>query len=220
MVLQSSNAISFSNIQTEFGGINPISLSEYYLNGLYSTGTGAAGIPTSGQISLNNFYGKSKVVSSGVPTAVETSYTGIYANVFAGGQYGSAYEALSGCAGANLSRSDVSTFNNIGAVGLNRPMIITYMNLILQARAGNTIRITIAVTVAGSWTEYQRCFINLGTGYNLIGTTSAAGSTQQNFDYVIPAGTVAGNYAIACTNDYGASQTTYRTVNYYSLHIF
>ena len=220
MVLQSTGAISFENIQTEFGGANPISLNEYYLNGAYTTGTGAAGIPTSGTISLNQFYGKSKVVSGGVPAAVATNWTGIYANAFTGGQYGSAYEALSGCAGANLSRSDVSTFNNIGDVGLNRPMIITYMNLILQARAGNTIRITIAVTVAGSWTEYQRCFINLGTGYNLIGTTSAAGSTQQNFDYVIPTGTVAGNYAIACTNDYGASQTTYRTVNYYSLHIF
>jgi hypothetical protein len=32
MVLQSSGPISFSNIQTEFGGANPISLSEYYLN--------------------------------------------------------------------------------------------------------------------------------------------------------------------------------------------
>jgi len=32
MVIQSSGAISLSNIQTEFGGTNPISLSEYYNN--------------------------------------------------------------------------------------------------------------------------------------------------------------------------------------------
>jgi hypothetical protein len=30
MALPSSGAISFSQIQTEFGGTNPISLSEYY----------------------------------------------------------------------------------------------------------------------------------------------------------------------------------------------
>jgi hypothetical protein len=32
MVLVSTGAISFDNIQTEFGGTNPISLDEYYLN--------------------------------------------------------------------------------------------------------------------------------------------------------------------------------------------
>ena len=33
MALQSSGAISLSDIQTEFGGGNPISLSEYYRGG-------------------------------------------------------------------------------------------------------------------------------------------------------------------------------------------
>ena len=219
MPLQSTGAISLANIQTEFGGADPISINEYYLNGIYTTGTGATGIPTSGTISLNDFYGKSKVVSGGVPAAVQTSWTGIYANAFAGGQYGSSYEAISGCAGENLSRSDVSTFNNIGSSGLNRTMVITYMNLILQATAGNTIRITINVSVNGAWSETQRYYINLGSGYNQVGTTNSGGSTQQSVNYVIPAGTAAGNYAIACTNDYG-STTTYKTVNYYSLHIF
>jgi len=63
MVLQSTGAISLANIQTEFGGANPIGLNEYYLNGANTTGTGAVGIPTSGQISLSQFYGKSKVTS-------------------------------------------------------------------------------------------------------------------------------------------------------------
>jgi hypothetical protein len=62
MVLQSTGVISLANIQTEFGGSNPISLNEYYLNGVYTTGAGAVGIPTSGQISLSSFYGKSKVI--------------------------------------------------------------------------------------------------------------------------------------------------------------
>ena len=62
MVLQSTGVISLANIQTEFGGANPIRLNEYYLNGVYTTGTGAVGIPTSGQISLSSFYGKSKSI--------------------------------------------------------------------------------------------------------------------------------------------------------------
>ena len=51
MTLQSSGAISLANVQTEFGGSNPISISEYY--GV------ASGVPSSGTISLSNFYGKS-----------------------------------------------------------------------------------------------------------------------------------------------------------------
>lgn len=35
MALQSSGAITFSNLQTEYGGANPISLSEYYKDGTY-----------------------------------------------------------------------------------------------------------------------------------------------------------------------------------------
>ena len=37
--LQTSGSISFSDIQTQFGGSNPIALSEYYKNGSYVTAT-------------------------------------------------------------------------------------------------------------------------------------------------------------------------------------
>lgn len=49
MTLQTSGPISLDDIQTEFGGTNPISLNEYY--------AAAAGIPASGAISLQDFYG-------------------------------------------------------------------------------------------------------------------------------------------------------------------
>ena len=49
--LPSSGPLSMSQIQGEFGGSNPISLSEYY---------GAdSGVPSSGTISIGDFYGKS-----------------------------------------------------------------------------------------------------------------------------------------------------------------
>jgi hypothetical protein len=51
MTLQASGAIKLSEIQTEFGGTNPISLSEYY--------GAASGVPASGVISITDFYGTS-----------------------------------------------------------------------------------------------------------------------------------------------------------------
>jgi hypothetical protein len=65
MALQSSGEISFANIQTVFGGTNPISLSEYYANANTSYTAGVSGIPNIGSaISLNQFYGKAKPVTS------------------------------------------------------------------------------------------------------------------------------------------------------------
>lgn len=55
MALQASGAISLSQIQTEFGGSNPVSLSEYYRGGIY-TSYNNSGVPTTGAISLSNFY--------------------------------------------------------------------------------------------------------------------------------------------------------------------
>ena len=59
MALPSSGTLSLAQIQTEFGGSNPISLSEYYRGGPYVT-TNNTGVPTSGSISISNFYGAVK----------------------------------------------------------------------------------------------------------------------------------------------------------------
>jgi hypothetical protein len=56
MVLPSSGALSLNQIQTEFGGSNPIGLNEYYRGGNYVSSTITA-IPASGVISIFNFYG-------------------------------------------------------------------------------------------------------------------------------------------------------------------
>jgi len=72
MALPSTGNISLGSIQTEFGGSNPISLSEYYMNGgIVPNGTrGNSGLlPSSGQISLSSFYGSSQVPTS-MPVSV------------------------------------------------------------------------------------------------------------------------------------------------------
>jgi hypothetical protein len=60
----SSGQISLNNLQTVFGGTNPINFSEYYLNAATGYTTGVSGIPNIGtQIALSNFYGKTKTVA-------------------------------------------------------------------------------------------------------------------------------------------------------------
>jgi hypothetical protein len=76
MALQTSGAISFSQMQTEFGGANPISLSEYYKNGSYvpSTVGGAAGSWSSYTTNTNYYYNMQNITNIGV------NYWIVYAN--------------------------------------------------------------------------------------------------------------------------------------------
>ncbi len=59
MALQSSGAISFNNLRTEYGNGGTIALSEMYRGGSFVLNhSNNSGVPTSGTISLNNFYGQ------------------------------------------------------------------------------------------------------------------------------------------------------------------
>ena len=63
MALPSSGVLTLADIQTEFGGTNPISLSEYYRGGGLVPDSGLnAAIPTSGAISVSDFYGAANIV--------------------------------------------------------------------------------------------------------------------------------------------------------------
>lgn len=64
MVLPSSGPISLGQIQTEFGGSDPISISEYYNGGSYITNNVTAiapNVPSSGPIKFSDFYGAAKL---------------------------------------------------------------------------------------------------------------------------------------------------------------
>ena len=71
MALPASGPISLDDIQTEFGGTNPIGLSEYY--------SAAAGVPASGEISIADFYGTSARVVIPITVTNATNYV-IYDN--------------------------------------------------------------------------------------------------------------------------------------------
>jgi hypothetical protein len=65
MAIPASGPISLTTVQTEFGGSNPIGINEYYAGGgLVPAGTSGTygAVPSSGTISLRNFYGTSSVL--------------------------------------------------------------------------------------------------------------------------------------------------------------
>ena len=74
MALPSSGTLSIQDIVDEFGGTAPHSLSEYYRNGAY-VGSNNTGVPTSGTISLSDFYGASAAT---VVTVTEGDQIGVY----------------------------------------------------------------------------------------------------------------------------------------------
>jgi hypothetical protein len=80
MAIPASGPLTFSAIQTEFGGTNPIGLNEYYAGGgLVPSGTSGTygAVPTSGQISVQNFYGTSAVIPAYIEEIFQTwLYTG------------------------------------------------------------------------------------------------------------------------------------------------
>jgi hypothetical protein len=89
MAVTGSAPISITNLVTEFGGSAPHSLTEYYRGGSLVPDTAFnASVPTSGAISLTNFYGSSSV------TAWSTTMT-------VGGVTGKIHESGYGAFGGN-----------------------------------------------------------------------------------------------------------------------
>lgn len=72
MAIQASGAVKLSEIQTEFTGSNPISMSEYYRGAGYVTGNNTS-VPTSGAISVSNFYGTKREFTFTIATSYTTT---------------------------------------------------------------------------------------------------------------------------------------------------
>lgn len=107
MTLPSSGPLSLADIQGEFGGSNPISLSEYYAGGAFvpagTTGTYGA-VPSSGTISIRNFYGTSNVVIS-----ISNEFIG-----FSSGGLTSATAGYRLTNGGQIEQNIQNTYSNIG----------------------------------------------------------------------------------------------------------
>ena len=106
MTLQTSGNITFADIQTEFGGSNPIEFGEYYSGGAYvppfTYGTGAFPVPSSGTLNIADFYGTSKNVTITLSNQTITAGTNSPATAittFKIAQNGKVYQITSGIFG-------------------------------------------------------------------------------------------------------------------------
>ncbi len=82
MALASSGQLKFSELQTEFGGENPISFSEYYGGGTIiglsagNSGRVITNVPLTGRIKMSNFHGAAKGTASSSSADVTITISG------------------------------------------------------------------------------------------------------------------------------------------------
>ena len=103
-----SGTASLSDIQTEFGGSNPISMSEYY-----DLQSNPSGIPSSGALSIDNFRGKDNVYT--LTADYFTSSITLTANDINGS--GAAWVGVSGGGGGGAGVIYATSATGSGAPG-------------------------------------------------------------------------------------------------------
>ena len=236
MVLATTGVIKFSDIQTEFGGTNPITLSEYYINNPSGYTAGITGIPSSGNtLNISVFRGKAKVVLPPTPPGVVyTAYTSTKYPDPTGNTDSTVYSTksgymyIAGASGTNSSRNNVTTFDNSTAyTGTRTPVISDAATHALQARAGDQISIVIkgvGFNFSGAASTVRtRCWVHNNTSYTAIGSVTQNPATNKyttpsTFNYTIPTTLANGNYIICCHQDNGSGN--FVTMNFYSLQIW
>tara|TARA_B110000858_G_C17686095_1_gene419000 strand:+ start:65 stop:661 length:597 start_codon:yes stop_codon:yes gene_type:complete len=167
MALQTSGTISLANVQSEFGGSNPISINEYYRNGSNVPNSSAnSSIPTSGTISLSNFYGGTAVTADNTFNLVVSTYN-LSTKIASEDLYG-----------ADNADSNLNNIQN-GAVLTNNfavSEVVDMFKLSVNSIA-NSMRVGISGTGGASRLWHQgnvRGFSMLGTTYSFA-TASASG---------------------------------------------
>ena len=152
MALPTSGALSLSDIQTEFGGSNPISLSEYYAGGLYvpsgTSGTNGA-VPTSGAISLSNFYGTSALFAFNITS--NTTNANLRALALAAGWDGSTFVICTINSGVVISGNTAGNSTAAMTIDGSFPTGVTLVNNgQIRGRGGNGADGTLAAGAAGA----------------------------------------------------------------------
>tara|TARA_B100001093_G_C26842053_1_gene1020998 strand:- start:1404 stop:2117 length:714 start_codon:yes stop_codon:yes gene_type:complete len=237
MPLQTSGAISLSNIQSEFGGSNPISISEYIRGGSLVPNTAAnSDIPTSlSNISFSDFYGGSSA-AAGPPDPVRSNLESFGID---GGLGNVNYEIVTGIIFDNQTTTNGEYypwwFNdqrpNFGSNALDRDGGVgnrVYTDKIGQAEPGDTIFIEAHAYTSSTYSEYFEFYhynLNGRSGWYRFANSGRVSvppsGLKRSTTFTIAANTPPGNYAIAVALSYNRlGDTAYRSWRSYSLHIY
>ena len=189
MTLPNSGSLAFSQIQGEFGGSNPIGLNEYYRGGsLVPSHANTSGIPSSGQISVNQFYGKSNAAP------VDTTVSGTAGSAGPNGKLGQTNRGIqSGNAGTDFpaigSWNDNSFTNSSGNASFTITRATTGATNIGPsnpgfALAGNNVGQNLSQLTGYNQLSGAGVTIvptNTGSASNTLGTTYSTGATNASF---------------------------------------
>lgn len=162
MALQSSGAISLSDIASEFGDSTPHSINEFYRGGsLVSNTSTNTNVPTSGQVSFNNFYGAAGELWSTTVTNAYTSFAFDIVTAFYRG-------FKSGTSGDSLW----SQIGNLGSANDSTVDFLSGASLIVLGES--------SLDVEGDNDSGVLCFEVQGTFSNAGFTTLTIGSVGYN----------------------------------------
>ncbi len=170
MALISSGQLKFSEIQTEFGGENPIAFSEYYGGGTIlglsagNSGRVITNIPLTGKIKMSNFHGSAKGTASSSSADVTISITAAGSTTTTHG-YRNDGTTLGSIASGSATAYDGATIKALRAV----------MNVDLKL---NTV-LSRGFVVVLSGTRAQDFFTSIDVGsQNLTSSFGAGGGTH------------------------------------------
>jgi len=180
MALPSSGVLTLNDIQTEFGGTNPIDLSDYYRGGGLVPDTALnAGIPTSGVISVTDFYGSANTIALNfVNHGVASGNSG---TINIGTARGTRMVHLSGYI------NNTSTIGGVTAVSINGSSAALIVPASSQrygawqayakVPAGTTATFSITDSIPGAPIFYVSTFDTVNSGAANTGSTNAASFT-------------------------------------------
>jgi hypothetical protein len=188
MALPPSGTITLLNLQTEFGGTNPIGLNEYYRGGgLVPNVPANANVPTSGAISLSNFYGA-------------TAVTGFTATLTGGG-----ITYANNASPANDSIGDTTIYGGSGTVNY----LVKYSSGSLSFQKSLTWGSTVYMLgtafdssdsfyISGTYGGSQPFYCKFDSSYNFVygirlGVTGALYSCETVGNYLYVVGSVGGS---------------------------
>jgi hypothetical protein len=161
MPLPASGPLTLADIQGEFGGSNPISLGEYYAGGAYvqaaASGTYGA-VPSSGAISIRNFYG----TSAGVVTITDQNISDT--------DFGSAQAYYFVTAGGQIAQSTQS--GGTGPTNIEQWVTPTSAVTLFEARVTITSGALTGGSGAGTW-------LPLSTTRNWFVENSSSGTIEE-----------------------------------------
>lgn len=216
MTLQSSGAISLANVQTEFGGSNPISISEYY--------GAASGVPTSGQISLSDFYGKSASVGLLGTFGGAISGTSNVGSITFTAPAGTKSVIVTSV--RNVNRSRVTTVSSVVVGGTTATNAVTYqrtgseynttcavyaVNKTYSSATSVTATVTWGGTSSANYGKIVRIYC-LDKAFNSYTPSSSGGSAAGNASWTSYTGGFAAG--CACRNSPPTSTLGSDTYNY------